>query len=104
MVHVDVWEAIIRKNDSVFVRSLLGLIWGKENLRNKCLCEKRANKDNTGERKTKLTPEKRQLVKDLLYEKITSSGVDAHSRNVRMAKLSRTMTLTISDERIKAKS
>lgn len=62
MVRCDVWESIIRKNDSVFVRSLLNRIYGKNMLAKKCLSEKKANKNNEGPPRTQITPEKRELV------------------------------------------
>ncbi|XP_043474495.1 uncharacterized protein LOC122506413 [Leptopilina heterotoma] len=95
-VHIDTWEVIIRKGDSIFVRELMEILWGRKSLKLKCLDEKRANKGKFRDR-TALEPEKKALIKDLLYEKITQADVTGYARKMRMSKLSRYMSLKLSD-------
>ena len=69
-VHIDVWESMLAKNDSKFVKDLAGVIWDREELKNKCLQAKRANqnKENLPQNslRTELTPRKYELLKGMI--------------------------------------
>lgn len=47
-VDVDTWElANQKKEDSKFVKDVAVIIWGREGLQNKCLDQRRANRNAT---------------------------------------------------------
>ena len=64
-MHVDVWETILKKNDSKFVKDLAVHVWGTSTLQNKCLHAARANKNIRDEESIRntLTPTKYKLIK-----------------------------------------
>ena len=66
-IHIDIWETMLAKNDSKFVRDLAEVIWDREVLKNKFLQVKRVNQDpencSPNSLRTELTPKKYELLK-----------------------------------------
>ncbi|XP_051173412.1 uncharacterized protein PF3D7_1120600-like [Leptopilina boulardi] len=101
-IHIDIWESMRAKSDSKFVRELARCLWSDEILRQKCLDVIRANRGreiNDVQFRNAITPQKVQIIKDCLYNKITDSGIEGRLRNARVNKYWKYLSAKIYDVR-----
>lgn len=84
-IHEDIWDTMLRKNDSKFIKELCTVYYGTEGLKKKCMDKSRVHVNR--ESREEISPERLELMSDLLYKKITDSGVKGYKRQFRLNKM-----------------
>ncbi|KAG8174312.1 hypothetical protein JTE90_007662 [Oedothorax gibbosus] len=75
--------------DSLYIKNLAVVVWGKQELANRSVCGFRCNAKKKSVARKALTPEKLGFIKDKFKERISAEGVGAAEIEKRMSKLNK---------------